>query len=321
MTTLVMLPPQTATTRSWAGRLASAVPELSVVVADDAAHATRVVPDAEAAFGTMPDALLREARRLRWLQAPQAAPPAGYYTPDLIAHSVVVTNFREIYNDHIGAHIMAFVLAFARGLHHYIPRQLAREWRPEPLDTGVVHLPDATALIVGVGGIGSETARLAASFGMHVMGVDARRTDAPPGVVKLDGPDALDALLPLADFVILTVPHTPATEGFMHRARFQRMKRTAFFINIGRGRTTRLDDLVAALHAGEIAGAALDVFEQEPLPADHPLWTTPNVLMTPHTAGFGPHLDERRFAILLDNARRFVAGQPLRNVVDKKSWF
>ena len=321
MATLVMLPPQTVTTRSWAARLASAVPELSVVVTETTDEAARAVRDAEAAFGTIPDTLLRDARRLRWLQAPQAAPPAGYYTPELIAHPVVVTNFREIYNDHIGAHIMAFVLAFARGLHHYIPRQLAREWRPEPLDTGVVHLPDATALIVGVGGIGSEAARLAASFGIHVMGVDARRTDAPPGVVKLDGPDALDALLPLADFVILTVPHTPETEGFMHRVRFQRMKRTAFFINIGRGKTTRLDDLVAALRAGEIAGAGLDVLEQEPLPADHPLWTMPNVLITPHTAGFGPHLDERRFGILLDNARRFVAGQPLRNVVDKKSWF
>jgi len=99
------------------------------------------------------------------------------------------------------------------------------------------------------------------------------------------------------------------------------MKRSAFFINIGRGMTTRLDDLVAALRAGEIAGAALDVFEQEPLPADHPLWTTPGVLLTPHVAGHGRYLDERRFEILLENARRFLAGQPLRNVVDKTSWF
>jgi phosphoglycerate dehydrogenase-like enzyme len=121
--------------------------------------------------------------------------------------------------------------------------------------------------------------------------------------------------------VILTVPHTPATEGFMHRARFQRMKPTAFFINIGRGMTTRLDDLVAALRAGEIAGAGLDVFEQEPLPADHPLWTLPGVLITPHTAGYGPYLDDRRFEILLDNCRRFLVGRPLRNVVDKSSWF
>jgi phosphoglycerate dehydrogenase-like enzyme len=320
-TTLLMLPPQTATTRAWAERVRTALPDLSVVVAETDADATRVIADADAAFGTMPDALLRQAKRLRWLQAPQAAPPAGYYTPDLIAHPVVVTNFREIYNDHISAHIMAFVLAFARGLHYYLPRQARREWKKEPNDTGVIHLPDATALIVGVGGIGAETARLAAAFGMHVMGVDARRTDAPPGVRKLDGVDALDSLLPLADFVILTVPHTPETEGFMHRARFQRMKRGAFFINIGRGRTTRLDDLVAALRAGEIAGAGLDVYEQEPLPADHPLWTIPGVLMTPHTAGYGPHLDERRLDVLMDNARRFLAGQPLRNVVDKAHWF
>jgi len=319
--TLVMLPPQTATTREWAARVAAALPALEVVVAETEAEAARAPARADAAFGTLPPALLRAAGKLRWLQAPQAAPPAGYYTPELIAHPVVVTNFREIYNDHIAAHIMAFVLAFARGLQCYIPRQLRREWRREPHDTGVVHLPEAAALIVGVGGIGAETARLAAAFGMHVTGVDARRREAPPGVRKLDGPDALDSLLPHADFVILTVPHTPATEGFMHRARFQRMKRTAFFINIGRGMTTRLDDLVAALRAGEIAGAGLDVFEQEPLPADDALWTLPNVLITPHSAGFGPYLDERRLEILLDNARRFLAGQPLRNVVDKTSWF
>jgi phosphoglycerate dehydrogenase-like enzyme len=321
MTTLLMLPPQTETTRQWAARVAAALPALRVVVAEDETEATREIGDAEAAFGTISPALLRRARRLRWLQAPQAAPPAGYYFGDLVAHPVVVTNFREIYNDHIGAHIMAFVLAFARGLHHYLPLQLRREWKPAPVDTGIVHLPEATALIVGVGGIGSETARLAEAFGMRVIGIDARRHDAPPGVFKLEGPEALDALLPAADFVILTVPHTPETEGFMHRARFQRMKRTAFFINIGRGMTTRLDDLVAALRAGEIAGAALDVFEQEPLPVDHPLWTTPNVLITPHTAGYGPYLDDRRGAILLDNCRRFLAGQPLRNQVDKAHWF
>ena len=319
--TLLMLPPQTPKTREWAARLAAALPDLSVVLAEDPDQAARVIDSAEAAFGTISPALLRQAARLRWLQAPQAAPPAGYYYPDLIAHPVVVTNFREIYNDHIGAHIMAFVLAFARGLHRYLPQQLRNEWRPAPLDTGVIHLPDATALVVGVGGIGAEAARLAAAFGIRVIGVDARRAEAPPGVAELHRPDALDALLPRADFVILTVPHTPATLGFMNRARFRRMKPTAFFINIGRGMTTRLDDLVEALRAGDLAGAGLDVFEQEPLPAAHPLWTTPGVLITPHTAGHGPFLDERRFEILVDNGRRFLGGQPLRNVVDKSSWF
>jgi len=156
---------------------------------------------------------------------------------------------------------------------------------------------------------------------MRVIGVDERRPAAPPGVAELHRAAALDELLPQADFVILTVPHTPETEGFMNRARFQRMKRGAFFINIGRGRTTRLDDLVAALRAGEIAGAALDVFEQEPLPAEHPLWTMPGVLITPHTAGYGPYLDERRYEVLADNCRRFLAGQELRNIVDKSRWF
>lgn len=321
-TQFVMLPPQTPATRDWAARLATAIPEVTVVVAEDLAQAGEAVASAEAAFGTLPASLLPRATRLRWLQAPHAAPPAGYYYPALIAHPVVITNFREIYNDHIAAHIMAFVLAFARGLQHYFPQQLRREWRQAaPRDSGVLHLPETTMLIVGVGGIGAETARLAAGFGIRVIGTDARRATAPPGVAELHPPEALDALLPRADFVVLTVPHTPATEGFMHRERFRRMKRGAFFINIGRGKTTRLTDLVAALEAGEIAGAGLDVFEQEPLPAEHSLWTLPGVLITPHTAGFGPYLDQRRFDVILDNCRRFLAGKPLRNVVDKAAWF
>ena len=184
MSTLLMLPPQTATTRQWAKRLAAALPELKVVVAEDVAEAARMIGAADAAYGTLPRELTAHASRLRWLQAPQAAPPAGWYYPELIEHPVVVTNFREIYNDHIGAHIMAFVLAFARGLHHYVPRQLQRTWQPEPQDTGVIHLPEATALIVGVGGIGAEAARLAAAFGMRVIGVDARRREAPSGVAE-----------------------------------------------------------------------------------------------------------------------------------------
>ena len=120
----------------------------------------------------------RRRRRLRWLQAPQIAPPAGYYYPELIEHSLTVTNFREIFNDHIGAHIMAFVLAFARGLHVYMPQQLRREWKKPGENRDVVHLPEATALIVGVGGIGAEAARLASAFGMTVLATDARRTDA-----------------------------------------------------------------------------------------------------------------------------------------------
>ena len=145
--------------------------------------------------------------------------------------------------------------------------------------------------------------------------------DRPQDVSELYPPEQLDEVLPRADFVILTIPHTPETEGLMDAARFARMKPTAFFINIGRGKTTRLHDLVDALQSGKIAGAGLDVFEEEPLPANHPLWDAPNVLLTPHTAGFGPYLDDRRLEILLDNSQRFLKGEPLRNVVDKAHWF
>ena len=319
--TFVFLPPQSDRNRAWARTLAARVPELRVLTPESQADAERDIAAADAAFGTLPPDLLARAPSLAWLQAPAIAPPAGYFSPELVAHPVTVTNFRGIFNEHIAAHIMAFVLAFARGLHVYIPRQVQGEWAPAPVDTGVVHLPEATALIVGVGGIGAATAPLCAAFGMHVIGVDARRDDCPPGVAEMHPPEALDDLLPRADFVILTIPHTPETAGLMRRERFARMKPSAFFINIGRGQTTRLDDLVAALEDGVIAGAGLDVFETEPLPRGHPLWTAPNVLLTPHTAGFGPYLDDRRLEIIIDNAGRFVRDEPLRNVVDKAHWF
>ena len=291
------------------------------MVAEHKDQAEREITDADAAYGTLPDGVLEKAEKLRWLQAPAAAPPAGYYTEALIKHPVTVTNFRGIYNDHIAAHIMAFVLAFARGLQQYLPRQLVHTWTPKEEAARTVHLPEATALIVGVGGIGGEMARHCAGFGMRVIGVDARQETEPEGVAELHGPDALDDLLPRADFVIMTVPHTPETEGMMNAARLERMKRTAFLINIGRGMTVKLDDLVTALERGEIAGAGLDVFETEPLPADHPLWTAPGALLTPHVADTGPYLDERRFNVLLENCRRFAARKPLLNVVDKERWF
>ena len=318
---LVMLPPQTEITLGWAKRLAATLPEVEVVVAEGVQQAQHEIVDADAAFGVLTPDLLARATRLRWLQAPQAAPPAGFYFPAMVAHPLVVTNFREIFNDHIGAHIMAFVYGFARGFHYYLPQQMRREWAKPPEDHGVVDLHSATALVVGLGGIGAETARLLATAGVRVIGTDARREVAPEHVAEMHRPDALDGLLGRADFVIATVPHTPATEGMFNRARFRRMRREAFFINIGRGMTTRLDDLVAALAAGEIAGAGLDVYETEPLPADHALWTMPGVMMTPHMAGYGPHLHERRYRILCDNARALVEGGAMRNVVDKAVWF
>ena len=317
---LVFLPPIGERTRALAAEVGRSVPEARVALAESESEAEREIVDADAAWGTISPAVLRRAERLRWLQAPAAAPTAGYYHADLVAHPVTVTNLRGIFNDRIPAHIMAYLLAFARGFHVYSRQQARKEWR-QLTNADVIHLPEATALIVGVGGIGAETARLCAAFGLRVLGVDARREDRPEGVAELHRPEALDGLLPQADFVILTVPHTPETEGFFGAARFALMKPSAYFINIGRGKTTRLDDLNAALRAGTIAGAGLDVYEIEPLPPEHPLWDAPNTILTPHAADRGPHLDERRVEITIENARRFAAGQELVNVVDKARWF
>ena len=299
-------------------RLRAAVPDIEVNVADSDGEAMEVIEEVDAAFGIVSPQLLERAKMLRWIASAQAGPKAGYYYPALVESDVVVTNAREIYNDHIGAHIMAYLLAFAKGLHLYMPQQLRREWRPgyEP-----VHLPEATVLIVGLGGIGGEAARLCSAFGMTVVGVDPRRTEAPPGVAELHRPDALHDLLPRGDFVIVTVPETPETRGSFAAPQFRLMKETAFFINIGRGATVVLDDLVAALGNGDIAGAGLDVYELEPLPSDHPLWTARGALLTPHVAGLGPYVSDRRADLLVDNCVRFNEGRPLRNVVDKSLWF
>jgi phosphoglycerate dehydrogenase-like enzyme len=313
---MVVLPP--VAEAQWVESVRAAVPEARVVLCRTPEAASAAISDADAAFGTVPESLLGRARRLRWIQAPAAGPPAGFYYPALIEHPVVVTNFREIYNDHLATHILAFVLAFARGMHQYAPQQFRREWRP---GAPIVHLPDATALLVGVGGSGAEAARLLAAMGLTVLGVDPRRTEAPEGVAELHPAEALDDLLPRADFVIITAPETPQTQGLFHRERLARLKPSAVLVNVSRGAIVRLDDLVAALRQGRLAGAALDVFEQEPLPSDHPLWTLPGVILTPHVAGDGPYLPERRAAILQENSRRFAEGRPLINVVDKRTWF
>ena len=216
-----MLPPQSAVYLEWGAKVQEQNPNISLLQPKGLPEALEMIQDADAAFGFMPKELLANAGRLKWLQAPQIAPPAGFYYQELIEHPVVVTNFREIFNDHIGAHIMAFVLAFSRGLHYYLPQQIQQQYKPRPLDTGVVHLPEASALIIGVGGIGCEAARLCKAFGMHVAGVDPRRTSLTEGLDELFTPDQLDNLLPKYDENQKTFvePYLPNYKiGIMHLA-------------------------------------------------------------------------------------------------------
>ena len=302
----------------WPDILRERIPDIEVNVANSAGEAMEMIGEADAAFGNIVPDVFERQTRLRWIACPQAGPRAGYYHQGLIDSDVVVTNTRDIYNDHISNHIMSYVLAFARGLHTYIRQQLNSDWTP---GYDIVNLPDATAVIVGIGGIGGETARLCSAFGMHVIGVDPRVESPPEGVAELVTPDDLDAVLPRADFVIVTVPETPETQRLFSLDRFRRMKSGCYFINIGRGATVVLDDLVAALQLGHIGGAGLDVFEIEPLPSGHPLWAMPNVIITPHCAGTGPYLDDRRTDLFIENCVRFNEDRELSNVVDKANWF
>jgi phosphoglycerate dehydrogenase-like enzyme len=234
---------------------------------------------------------------------------------------VQVTNFRGIYNDHVALHAVAMLLALARNLHTYMRQQPRGEWTRHLADSAILDLPRSAALVVGVGGIGAEIARMLHALGMRVTGVDPRRTDPVAGMASMHPPAQLDRLLAQADAVVLTLPHTPESEGLIDARRLALMRPHALLVNIGRGATVRLDAVVDGLRAGRLGGVALDVFETEPLPPGHPLWQEPRALLTPHVAVVGPHIPERRLDVLRDNAARFASGRPLRNVVDKALWY
>ncbi len=297
-------------------------------------EALREMPDCDGFFGKMTPELLAAAGPLRWIQSPTAS-LEHYLFPALIEHPCTLTNMRGLFSDVIADQVMGYVLCFARNLHLYVRR---RKWQPcggegarvgfaqgpgvvNEIDRAHLHLSDCTLGVVGCGEIGAEVARRARAFSMPVLAVDPVRNVPPCEGVTLWGMERLDDLLAHSRFVVICAPHTPETERMFNRALIAKMRRDAFLINIGRGAIVVLDDLVAALAAGEIAGAALDVFETEPLPEGHPLWAMENVILTPHVAGFSPRISERHLAVLLENVKRFATGEPLVNVVDKRRWF
>ena len=215
-----------------------------------------------------------------------------------------------------------------------IPTNQERLWNipyaRNPLFTGrknvLKRLYDAlraskTAALVGLGGIGRELARRAKASGMTVLAVDARPESSPEAVDELWPAERLRELLERSDFVAVCAPHTPETERLLDREKLTWMKSSAYLINVSRGVIVELAALTEALRQGRLAGAALDVFETEPLPADHPLWEMENVMITPHVAWMGPDSETRRLEVLRENLRRFTAGEPLLNVVDKARWF
>jgi len=320
------------------GRIIEIAGDMFVVNATDEAGALGHMPAAEALFGKITPSLLAAAPRLRWVQAPTAS-LEHYIFPELVVHPCLLTNMRGLFSDVIADQVMGCVICFARNLHTYVLQAAAGRWAPiggeaarvgfasgpgtvNDIDRAHKHLADATLGIVGFGAIGREIARRAAAFGMRILAVDPRPVDRPPEVEALWTVEELPRLLEQSDYVAIAAPHTPQTAGMFRREQFRRMKRDAILINVGRGALVVLDDLVAALDAGEIGGAALDVFETEPLPPEHALWKMPGrVILTPHVAGYSPRIAGRHLQVLLDNIGRFVRGDELINVVDKREWY
>jgi phosphoglycerate dehydrogenase-like enzyme len=300
-------------------QLQSVAGDATLVNAPDEATARTHIVDADALYGRLTPDLLARAQKLRWVQAPVAG-VEKYLFPELAASDITVTNMAGIYSDQIADHAIMFLLMFARGMNIYFRRQLAHQWQS---GVPIIHVADQTLGVIGLGGIGNEVARRGHALGMRVLAVDAKPRTKPDYVAELWSVDRLDELLAQADFVVVCVPHTPETEKLLTLPRLRRMKPTAYLINISRGIVVDLADLTTALQTGIIAGAALDVYEIEPLPADHPLWAMENVLLTPHMASNldSPHIPARHFGVVRDNLRRFVNGEPLQNMIDKSRWF
>lgn len=319
-------------------KIQEAAGEMNVCNVDSPEDAQREIANADAFFGKMTPKLLAAAKQLKWVQSPTAS-LEHYLFPELIEHSCQLSNMRGLFSDVIADHVMGYVLCFARNLHLYMRRQMDARWAPvgneemteqafvmgpssvSPVDQSHIHLSDATLGVVGSGFIGQEVCRRAAAFGMKILAVDPVCTTIEGVVSDVWQPDRLPDLLAESDFVVIAAPHTPATYKLFRTEQFEQMKDSGFLINIGRGVIVDLEDLTCALENRLIAGAALDVFEIEPLPPDHRLWQMANAILTPHIAAASPRIAERHLETLLENIRCFVNGKPPTTLVDKRQWF
>jgi phosphoglycerate dehydrogenase-like enzyme len=299
-------------------------PDMDLLITTDRAEIEAALDDIEIAARNFPNDLIPRARNLRWLQGWGAGVDWLLHHPEIAGLDFVLTNASGVHAIPISEHIIAYLLAFARQLHMAVRAQARGTWRrPTRSDSAsyeghpFFELAGKAMLLIGVGAIGERTAEIAAALGMRVLGVRRDPSIDAPGVEAMYGRDQLPDVLPEVDFVVLTVPLTQETRGMIGEREFRAMKPTTYIVNIGRGQTIQEGALIQALQQGWIAGAGLDVFETEPLPEDSPLWDMENVIITAHYAGITPHYDERALAIFVDNLRRYRAGDPLRNVVDK----
>ena len=318
-------------------RIRAAVPDdWEVVVVDDVSDgkgdggeptpaALDAIRGAEVSLGYGVPAALFEAagEGLRWAHS-GAAGVGGSLHRAMVESNVVLTNSAGVHAEPIADWVLAALLHFARGFDMAVRLQAEHRWDKGPWETAdapVRELSQLTLGVHGLGGIGRAVARRGTALGMRVAATRRRPGDAPEGVELLAGDDALDRLLEMSDVLVVTVPRTPATEGTIGAAELARLPDGATVILLSRGGIVDEAALADALASGRVRGAALDVFGEEPLPAESPLWGLPNTLLTPHISGVSHLFWRRQTDLVAENIRRYLAGAPLLNTVDKQAGY
>lgn len=268
-------------------------------------------------------ATLPPEANLKWMHTGTAGVASLLY-PEMVASPVTLTNSAAVHAPAMAETVLAMMLHFARGLDFAVRSQAAAVWDPQPWSDQpglMTEIEGRTLGIVGLGGIGLETAKRARALGMNIVATRRSGRPAPAGIELLTGSDSLHALLTVSDYLLIAVPSTAATRGLIGPRELAGLKRGAVLINVARGDVLDEDALIAALRSGALRGAGLDVFRVEPLPPDSPLWTLPNVIITPHVSATTTRYWVREVELIRDNIARYLAGRALRNVVDKQKGY
>jgi phosphoglycerate dehydrogenase-like enzyme len=296
----------------------AAAPGVEIVRVASAQEAVTAVAGAQVLLGFCREEILSVAPELHWVQVYSSGVDRCVVNPGMHTGNKLLTNGQRIASPALAEHAIALMMTLVRGLDVYHGNQLKGSWQRDiGMDrSDFIELDGRTVLVIGLGGIGTQTARRAHGLGMRVIATRGSRREGPHFVDYVGLADEAVELATRADVVINTAPLTDRTRGMFNAEFFAAMKSTAYFVSVGRGASTVTDDLVTALESGEIAGAGLDVTDPEPLPEGHALWSAPRVIISPHMGGRSDRGRERLYALVQENLRRYVAGEPLYSVVD-----
>ncbi len=299
-------------------RLQADFPQLDIHRVHSTEQAVAAVADAKILVGELRPEIFAAAEQLEWHQYVGIGFNHYMAIPGFSESDLVVTNCRETHVIPMADHVFAGILAFAHTLPALFCDQRNHVFDETSYLTSTIELPGTTMGVLAMGDIGSAVAKRAQGFDMEGYGVDIAAMEPPPGVKAVWPLDRLDEMLAISDWLVITAPLTDQTRNLIDAERLRRLKPGCHIVIVSRGGIVNEEDLIEALRGGVVAGAAIDAFTEEPLPPDSPLWELSNVIITPHSSAGSPQLWQRRADIAYDNIRRYLAGEPLRFVCDKR---